>query len=61
MICWVSYRMKPENRMTEKAAIPRSTLALNGKKIDTSVVVSKPMRPAKRKGPNEEKSYCAVS
>jgi hypothetical protein len=47
--------------MTEKAAIPRSTLALNGKKIDTSVVVSKPIRPAKRKGPNEEKSYCAVS
>lgn len=53
--------MKPEKRSTENPAMARSTLALKGRKMDTRVVVSRPMMPAKRNGPNEEKSNCEVS
>jgi len=53
--------MKPENKTTEKPAMIRSMVELNGRKNWTSEVVSKPMIPAKRNGPKEEKSYCALA
>ena len=57
MICCVSYRTKPENRRTEKHATPRSRLALKGRTMWTSEAVRRPIRPAKRKGAKELKSY----
>jgi hypothetical protein len=57
MICWVSYRTKPENIRTENDATKRSKLALKGRKIWTKDVVMRPMTPANRKGPRKLKSH----
>lgn len=57
MICWVSYKTKPEKMRTEKHAMKRSMLALNGRKIWTKDVMMIPINPANRNGPRKLKSH----